>query len=79
LSEISKHIPQALKIDVKDFKVTTSLVSVVAETNSVESANAITKALKEFYPSLRTGAVSACAGKADCKSFTFEFEREKGT
>jgi len=76
LTDISNRISTNLKIDVKDFKVSTSLISVTAETTSAEAADAIVKSLKELYPSIKMGALTACGSKADCKSVTFEIERE---
>lgn len=78
LTELSNRIPANIKIDVRDFRVTESLVSVTAETSSADAANSIVNSLKDLYPTVKMGAVSNCANaKADCKTFTFEMEREK--
>lgn len=77
LTEISRRLPNSVKIDVKDFKVTSNIISVTAETTSADAATAITKALQETYPQIKAGAVTTCTGKENCRSFTFEIEREK--
>jgi hypothetical protein len=76
LQRISNKISRSTKIDVRDFRVTESLISMKAETGSVEMANAIAKNLQEIYPGAKTGSVSSCGkDKPNCQEFMIELPR----
>lgn len=77
LTQVSRAIPNNVKIDVKEFKVTDSIISISAETTSAEAAQIISTALQSQYPKAKMGGLSACSsGKSDCKLFTIEASRE---
>lgn len=77
LTQISKALPLSATIDVKDFKITRNRILMTAETPTTETANQISAALKEKFPTTKVGAISACPSKKDCKTFTLEIEREE--
>ena len=79
LTQISKSIPSQIVLNVKDFKVTTSMISFTSEVSTIADANQIAAALKEKFPKLKMGAILSCTGKKDCQSFTIEIEREKSS
>ncbi|MBN8555982.1 MAG: hypothetical protein J0L93_11095 [Deltaproteobacteria bacterium] len=79
LTQISKLIPTQLTVNVKDFKVTSSMISLTSEVATIEDANQMAAALKDKFPKLKMGAILSCTGKKDCKSFTIEIEREKSS
>lgn len=80
LTDLSKTIPSHLKIDVKDLKISQTNILVTAETNSTDTMNKILESLKTLYPQLKAGAPSNCTNsKTECKSFTFEIQRESKT
>jgi Tfp pilus assembly PilM family ATPase len=76
LTQISRWIPNQIPVNVKEFRVTSSIISLTAEVPSTEDANQIANALKEKFAKLKMGAVTTCPSKKDCKSFTLEIERE---
>ncbi len=76
LSEFSELLPNHLKIDVREFKVTSSAIFISAETSSAEMADQIVEVLKSKYSKLKAGTVTNCQNKPDCKVFTVEVERQ---
>ncbi len=82
LTEISQLIPSSLRIDVKDFIVSTASVNMTTYVADATTAEQVISRMKQKYPTLKAGQLGECKAqdskdkeKKPCKSFTMEFER----
>jgi hypothetical protein len=79
LTQISQIIPANLKIDVKEFRVSESLVTLKAQVPTSDSAESIATELRKWSPQLKMGALTTCTASPQCKEVTFELPRSAAT
>ncbi|PIR22701.1 MAG: hypothetical protein COV44_05980 [Deltaproteobacteria bacterium CG11_big_fil_rev_8_21_14_0_20_45_16] len=75
LTDLSRAIPESLKVDIRDFNVTDTKVFVKALTDSDASREKIIEATQRVFNGLKSGATEACSDYDGCRSFSLEFDR----